>query len=91
MADLIADFPEIHVGHCWTHALAFRWGSNVYDGIAAYMAAGAYAVLAGGVVFDCVEGKIILSERAGEIAMEIERQIPLIEEAMQRVKERAGR
>lgn len=49
------------------------------------MAAGAYAKATGGVVFDCEEGKIISPERAGEIAGEIERDIPMIEEMVRRM------
>ena len=86
--DVIADCPEAGFGQRWAHALAFRWGCNVHDGVAAYIAGAAYAGAAGGVVFDCVEGKVISPERAGEIAREIERQIPLVEEAMRRVTEK---
>lgn len=42
----------------------------------------------GGVVFDCQEGKIISPERAGEIAGELERDIPMIEEALRRMTEK---
>lgn len=90
-AELIAESPDIDFGHHWKYALAFRWGSNVHDGIAAYMAGSAYAKATGGIVFDCEEGKIISPERAGEIAGEIERQIPLLEEAMRRMTEKFGK
>src|SRR6185437_4057558 len=46
-AELIAEYSDIDFGRQWKHALAFRWGSNVHDGIAAYFAASAYARAAG--------------------------------------------
>lgn len=52
------------------------------------MAGSAYAKATGGIVFDCEEGKIISPERAGEIAREIERDIPMIEEMVRRVSEK---
>lgn len=85
--DLVETYDDIDFGHRWKYTLAFRWTGNPYEGIAAYMAAGAYAKATGGVVFDCEEGKIISPERAGEVAGEIERQMPLIEEAMRRMRE----
>ena len=91
LADLVETHVDTDFGHRWKYTLSFRWGSNVYDGIAAYMAGSVYAKATGGVVFDCEEGKIISPERAGEIAFEIERQIPMIEEAMRRVREKLSK
>ncbi len=89
--DLLGTYADVDFGHRWKFVLAFRWTGNPYEGIAAYMAGGAYAKATGGVVFDCEEGKIISAERAGEIACEIEQQIPLIEEAARRVGEKIRR
>lgn len=88
LGDLVETYVDIDFGHRWKCVLSFRWGSNVYDGIAAYMAGSAYARASGGVVFDCEEGKIISPERAGEIAGELEQGIPLMEEAMRRMREK---
>lgn len=88
---LMAESPDIDFGRRWAYALAFRWTGNPHEGIAAYMAGSAYAKATGGVVFDCEEGNIISSSRAGEIAGEIERQIPLMEEVMRRMREKSGR
>lgn len=91
LGDLVETYDDIDFGHRWKYTLAFRWTGNPYEGIAAYMAGGAYAKATNGVVFDCEEGKIISPERAGEIAGEIERQIPMIEEAMRRMRETFGK
>ncbi len=90
-AELIAEYPDIDFGRQWRYALAFRWGSNVYDGIAAYLSASAYARATHGVVLDCEEGTIISAQRAAEIAVELERSIPLIEEAVRRATEHIRR
>jgi hypothetical protein len=87
-ADFIAEASDIDFGHRWKYALAFRWTGNPYEGIAAYMAAGAYAKATGGVILDCEEGKIILPERAGEIAQDIERHIPIFEEMVRKAAEK---
>lgn len=84
-AELITELSYVDFSHRWKFALAFRWTGNPYEGIAAYMAGGAYAKATGGIVFDCEEGKIISPERAGEIAGEIERDIPMIEEMVKRM------
>jgi hypothetical protein len=90
-AELIAEYSDIDFGRQWTYALAFRWGSNVYDAIAAYLSASAYARATHGVVLDCEEGTIISAQRAAEIAVELERSIPLIEEAVRRATEHIRR
>lgn len=87
-AELITELSDVDFGRRWKYTLAFRWTGNPYEGIAAYMAASAYAKATGGVVFDCEEGRIISPERAGEIAGEIERDIPMIEEMVRRMTDR---
>ncbi len=82
--DLLGTYTDVDFGRHWKYALAFRWTANPYEGIAAYMAAASYAAATGGIVFDCEESKIISPRRAGEIAREIEQQIPLIEDAIRR-------
>lgn len=87
-AELMAELSDIDFGLRWKYVLAFRWTGNSYEGIAAYMAGSAYAKATGGIVFDCEERKIISPERAGEIAREIERDIPMIEDMVRRVSEK---
>ncbi len=85
--ELIAGYPDIDFGRQWRYALAFRWGSNVYDGIAAHLAASAYARVTGGVVLDCEEGRLISPQQATGIAWDMEKSIPMIEAAMRKVAE----
>ena len=84
-AELMTELSDVDFGHSWKFVLALRWTGNPYEGIAAYMAGSAYAKATGGVVFDCEEGKTVSSERASEIAGEIERDIPMIEEMVRRM------
>jgi hypothetical protein len=86
--ELIADYSDIDFGRRWKHALAFRWGSNVYDGIAAYLAASAYARATNGVVLDCEQGRLVSPEQAADIAADLERSIPMIEAAVRKAVER---
>jgi len=86
-AELIAESSDIDFGRQWRYALAFRWGSNVYDGISAYLAASAYARATDGVVLDCEDGKIISAERAAERGWDLEKSIPMIEAAVRKVAE----
>jgi hypothetical protein len=88
---LIAESPDIDFGRQWKCALAFRWGSDVYAGISAYMAGSAYAKATDGVLLDCEEGKIISAQRAAEIGFEMERGIPMIEAAVRKVMEQFRR
>jgi hypothetical protein len=87
-AELIAEYSDIDFGRQWKHALAFRWGSNVHDGIAAYLAASAYARAAGGVVLDCEQGRLVSPERVADIAADLERSVPMIEAAVRKAIER---
>lgn len=87
LSDLVETYTDVDFGRRWKFVLSFRWTGNPYEGIAAYMAGGAYAKATGGVVFDCEAGKIISPERAGEIAGEIERDIPMMEELLRRIRD----
>lgn len=82
---LISESPDINFDHSWKNALAFRWGADLYAGPAAYMAGAAYAKVAGGIVFDCEEHRIISPQRAAEIARDLERSLPEIEAVVARV------
>ena len=79
--------PDIDFGHPWSYALAFRWAADIYSGTAAYIAGAAYARTTKGVVFDCEEGKILSSLRTVEIARDLEKSMPDIEAALQKVIE----
>jgi hypothetical protein len=63
----------------WKHALSFRWGGDPLEGLAAHMAAAAYALAVDGVVFDPEEGRLRKPGEAIEAASEIARYLPTIE------------
>ncbi|MFC0240143.1 hypothetical protein [Rhodopseudomonas telluris] len=77
--------------HRWRYVLAFRWGADLVAGEAAYLAAAAYAAATGGCILDGQEGALISPERATDIAAELERIGPMIEEAVRRAVESFGR
>ncbi|MEH2482999.1 hypothetical protein V1282_006356 [Nitrobacteraceae bacterium AZCC 2146] len=87
-SDLMAECDDIDFGHPWAYCLAFRWGADFYAAIAAYLAAAAYARVTGGVILDCEEGRLITPELAAEVARDIERDIPAIEEMLRKIAER---
>ncbi len=82
------EYADIDFSQPWAHALSFRWGGNIYSTPAAYMAAAAYAKATGGVMLDCEEGKILAVPRAIEVARDLEKDVPKMEEAFRFVMER---
>jgi hypothetical protein len=81
MAHLGVDF-----GHAWQYALGFRWGSNLNEMQAAWMAATAYAAATNGIVVDDQEVKI---RTAAESRLEVDnitRDIPKMEEIIRDLK-----
>lgn len=52
--DVIGQFAEsgFHVGRAWKCALAFHWGGDAREMVAAYSTAASYARMTDGVVFD---------------------------------------
>jgi hypothetical protein len=71
----------------WTHALSFRWGGNFDEGLAAWMAATAYAAATRGVVFDPQESKVYDPSEALQATREFERSRPLFEDVLRKLKE----
>jgi hypothetical protein len=82
---LLTENPRIDFGHTWKHALAFRWGADLYASPAAYMAGAAYAKATDGVVLDCEENKIFTPERAAQVARDLDKGIPAVEAAVRAV------
>lgn len=58
----------------WKYALSLRWGSLAHEGVSVFMAATAYAVATGGIVFDPQEGRMLTLEECREIARKWERE-----------------
>jgi hypothetical protein len=77
--DLIREMPGTEFGHDWKYALAFRWGGNLNQVPAVWMAATAYAKATNGVVFDEVQGKIYSPVDAQAVVNVVERELPEME------------
>ena len=71
--------PGVDFGHEWKHVLAFRWGGNLNQVPAVWMAATAYAKATNGVVFDDEQGKFYSAEDARTVVNDVEREMPEIE------------
>ena len=81
----MAEYPDVHFGRPWAHALAFRWGADLKACASAYMAATAYAAASEGVVFDCEELKIKTPKQARETVRKIEAELPMFEARMKEI------
>jgi hypothetical protein len=77
--ELMAGCAGVDFGRPWKHALSFRWGGDLAECLAAYMAAAAYAESTDGVLFDAEEGQILSPQKAVETAREMERYLRAIE------------
>lgn len=77
--EFMRDMPGVNFGHAWRYALAFRWGSNLSQVPAVWMAATAYAKATDGVVFDEEAGITRSAADARMVIDQIERQMPEME------------
>jgi len=62
--EMMEELGERIFDHPWRFAFGFRWGGDMEEWQAAWMAATAYAAATGGVVFDGEEGKVHAPEQA---------------------------
>jgi hypothetical protein len=74
--DFMREISDVDFGHKWKYLLALRWGSNLNQVPAVWMAATAYAKATNGVVFDEEQGKIRSAEDAQTVVENIEREMP---------------
>jgi hypothetical protein len=81
--DIQETYKAVKIDQRFTSAIAFRWGADFNELVAAWQAAAAYAVAADGIVFDCETGEIYSAARAVEIARDTEAALPQAELAMQ--------
>ena len=84
--ELIKANPNVDLGHAWKYALGFRWGGNLKEMQAAWMAATAYAAATNGVVIDDQELKIRTAEESRREVTDIVESIPRMEEIMRNFK-----
>ncbi len=78
----------IEFDHAWRYAIGFRWGGNLNEMQAAWMAATAYATATNGIVVDDQEMKI---HAAAEARIEVEnmvREIPKMEAIIRDLKQK---
>jgi hypothetical protein len=70
---------DFKFGHQWKYLITFRWGGDLDQVLAAWMAATAYAKATNGIVFDEVEGTSYTAMQAGEIVRDIQGGLPKVE------------
>lgn len=85
--EFMREMPGVNFGHEWTHVLAFRWGGNLSQVPAVWMAATAYAKATNGVVFDEEAGKIRSVADAQTVVGDVEREMPEMEALLRGLKE----
>jgi hypothetical protein len=86
--DLIGRHPEVDFGRRRSHVLRFRWkGHSIPQTIAACMASAAYARATDGIIFDGGEGQIIGSQQVVELARDLEKDLPQLEEGLRLILE----
>jgi hypothetical protein len=84
--EFMREMSGVNFGHEWKHVLAFRWGGNLNQVPAVWMAATAYAKATDGVVFDEEDGKIHSAADAQAIVGDIEREMPEMEALLRNLK-----
>jgi hypothetical protein len=77
--EFMRERPDVNFGHAWKHVLAFRWGGNLSQVPAVWMAATAYANATDGLVFDEEAGMMRSASDARRVVEEIEREMPEME------------
>lgn len=70
-AELTEMFGESDVARTWTCALAFHWGGDAREMVAAYSAAASYARAMEGVVLDPQEGEVMQPAAALDLARKL--------------------
>lgn len=77
--EFMREVSSVNFEHEWNYVLALRWGGNLNQVPAVWMAATAYAKATDGVVFDEEEGKIRSAVDARTVVDDIERELPEME------------
>jgi hypothetical protein len=81
-------YQHVNFGHDWKYVIAFTWSSDFAEGIAAWMAATAYARATDGIIFDEQEGKLFTPDESLQITRDIEQRWPEMEAMMRSYVER---
>ena len=72
--------------HHWKYLITFRWGGDLDQVLAAWMAATAYAKATNGIVFDEIEGTSYTAMQAGEIVRDIQGGLPKVEAILREIR-----
>lgn len=86
--EFMREMPGVNFGHTWKHVLAFRWGGNLSQVPAVWMAATAYAKATDGVVFDEEAGITRSAADARTVVEQIEREMPEMEALFRNLQNR---
>ena len=83
---IMREMPGVTFAHKWKHVLALRWGSNLNQVPAVWMAATAYAKATNGVVFDEEQSKVYSPTEARAVVADVEREMPEMEALLRNIK-----
>ena len=85
-AEFMREMPDVNFGRNWKYVLTFRWGGDLNQVQAAWMAAAAYARAVAGVVFDEETRRLLSAVQAVQTVQDIMREMPRIEAIMRELK-----
>jgi len=83
---LVSTFPDANFSQQWKYVLTFRWGGDLSQLEAAWIAAAAYAQATNGVVFDEQDGRINTSDEARSVVRDIMSAMPKAEAILREIK-----
>ena len=86
--EFMSEMSSVNFGHAWKHVLAFRWGGNLSQVPAVWMAATAYAKATDGVVFDEDAGITRSAADARTVVEQIEHEMPEMEALLRNLSNR---
>lgn len=86
--EFMREMPSVNFGHAWKYVLAFRWGGNLSQVPAVWMAATAYAKASDGVVFDEEAGLTRSAADARTVVEQIGREMPEMEALLRNLQNR---
>jgi hypothetical protein len=77
--EFMSEMPGVNFNRAWKYVLAFRWGGNLSQVPAVWMAATAYAKATEGVIFDEEAGIMRSAADARMVVEQIEHELPEME------------
>jgi hypothetical protein len=86
--EFMREMPSVDFGQAWKYVLAFRWGGNLSQVPAVWMAATAYAQATDGMVFDEEAGLMRSPADARTVVEQIGREMPEMEALLRDLQNR---